>query len=93
MPRRLRLCRLTRLLGSCRFAAAAPRCAADRAGLYEIDRRPDGKRQFAANVLFRDTSDLTACQTGRWGNWNRSPTYQDKELALGWMFLLAAVAL
>jgi hypothetical protein len=66
--------------------------AADRAGLYEIN-TPDGKRQFTANVLFRDTSDLTACQTGRWGNWNRSPTYQDNEFALGWPFLLAAVAL
>ena len=66
--------------------------AADRAGVYEID-TPDGKRQFAANVLFRDASDLTKCETCRWGNWNRSPTYQDRELALGWTFLLAAVAL
>jgi hypothetical protein len=72
--------------------------AADRAGLYEIETPEGGApgtpgRQFAANVLFRDTSDLTACQTGRWGNWNRSPTYQDKELSVGWTFLLAALAL
>ncbi len=66
--------------------------AADREGLCEID-TPDGKRQLAVNVLFRDTSDLTACQGGRWGNWNRSATYRDKELALGWTFLLAALAL
>lgn len=69
---------------------------ADRAGVYEVDASnplAGGKWQFAANVLFRETSNLTACQTGRWGNWNRTATYQDQELALGWIFLLAAAAL
>ena len=65
---------------------------ADRPGLYLID-APDGQRQFSVNVLSRDESDLTGCQTGRWGSWNQSAAYQDREIGLGWVLLLTALAL
>ena len=65
---------------------------ADRPGLYLID-TPGGQRQFSVNALSRDESDLTGCQTGRWGSWNRSASYQDREIGVGWALLLGALAL
>ncbi len=77
---------------------------ADRPGLYLID-TPDGGapgtpgQQFSVNALSRDESDLTGCQTGRWGSWNPgtmyswSAAYQDREIGLGWALLLGALAL
>jgi hypothetical protein len=71
---------------------------ADRPGLHLIDTGHQvpmvaGQRQFSVNALSRDESDLTGCQTGRWGSWNQSAAYQDREIGLGWALLLGALAL
>jgi hypothetical protein len=71
---------------------------ADRPGVYLIDTPEGGApgtpgRQFSVNALSRDESDLTTCQTDRWGSWNQSAAFQDRKIGLGWPLLLGALAL
>jgi hypothetical protein len=64
---------------------------ADRIGLHVI-KTPDAEYRFSCNAVSRDESDLTQCRSGRWGNWANSPTYQDRQTSLSWVFLLVAMA-
>ena len=64
---------------------------AERVGLYAI-KTPDAEYAFSCNAISRDESDLSGCRSGRWGNWNDSPIYQDRRISLGWIFLVVAVA-
>ena len=64
---------------------------ADRVGLHAI-KTPDAEYQFSCNAVSRDESDLSDCRSGRWGNWNESPDYQDRQISLSWIFLLVALA-
>ena len=62
----------------------------DRAGLYTL-RTDDAEYPFSSNAVSRDESDLTGCRSGRWGTWNDSPVYQDRQVSLRWIFLLVAM--
>jgi hypothetical protein len=62
----------------------------DRVGLYTL-RTDEADYPFSANTVSRDESDLTGCRSGRWGTWNDSPVYQDRQVSLRWLFLLAAM--
>jgi hypothetical protein len=64
---------------------------ADRVGLHVI-KTPEVAYQFSCNAVSRDESDLAGCQSGRWGNWGDSETYQDRQASLSWIFLLVAMA-
>ncbi|MBN1395835.1 MAG: BatA domain-containing protein [Pirellulales bacterium] len=64
---------------------------AEQVGIYQIE-TPTAEYQFAANAVSRDESDLSDCRSGRWGNWDDSQIYQDRRIALRWIFLLAAMA-
>ncbi len=64
---------------------------ADRVGLYTV-KTPKAEYLFSCNAVSRDESDLSECQTGRWGNWNRSEIHQDRQTSLGWIFMLSALA-
>jgi hypothetical protein len=64
---------------------------ADCVGLHTV-KTPDAEYQFSCNTVSRDESDLTDCASGRWGNWNQSPTYQDWQASLSWIFMLVALA-
>lgn len=64
---------------------------ADRVGLHEVRTPQDGPYRFACNALARDESDLAACRSGRWGNWNDTRAREDRRAALGWIFVLVAL--
>lgn len=59
-------------------------------GLHTI-RAADTEYRFACNAISRDESDLSNCQTGRWGSWNESPEFQDRRISLAWVCLLVAL--
>ena len=63
---------------------------ADEAGLYTI-RAGEVEYRFASNALSRETSDLTGCGSGHWGNWDDSPAHQERRAGLGWFVLLVAI--
>ncbi|MEN6458268.1 MAG: BatA domain-containing protein [Thermoguttaceae bacterium] len=63
---------------------------AERVGLYSV-RTPEATHRFACNAVSRDESNLADCRSGRWGDWNRSPDYQDRQVPLGWICLLVVV--
>ena len=65
--------------------------SADRVGLYAI-KTPDAEYQFSCNAVSREESDLADCQSGRWGSWDDSQTYQDRRINLSWVFLVVAMA-
>jgi hypothetical protein len=65
--------------------------SADRTGLHVI-KAADAEYRFSCNAVSRDESDLSPCQSGRWGNWANSPTHQDRQTSLSWLFLLVAMA-
>jgi hypothetical protein len=60
-------------------------------GLYTI-KASSAQYQFSCNATAREESDLQGCQTGRWGDWNNTPTYQDRRIGLAWVFALLAMA-
>jgi hypothetical protein len=64
---------------------------AEQVGLHTI-KTADAEYPFACNAISRDESDLRNCATGRWGNWAQSPTHQDRQTSLRWVFLLLALA-
>ncbi len=64
---------------------------AEHVGLHAV-KTPDAEYQFSCNAVSRDESDLAGCRSGRWGNWNESPVYQDRRIGLSWIFLAVAVA-
>jgi hypothetical protein len=64
---------------------------ADQVGLYAI-KTPAAEHQFSCNAVSRDESDLAECQSGRWGSWNDSRTYQDRRISLSWVLLVVAMA-
>jgi hypothetical protein len=64
---------------------------ADQVGLHVV-KAPEGEYLFSCNTVSRDESDLSGCRSGRWGNWGTSETYKDRQIALSWVFLLAALA-
>ena len=64
---------------------------AEHVGLHVI-KTPEGDYSFSCNAVSRDESDLAECQSGRWGNWTASETYQDRQVSLSWIFMLAAMA-
>ncbi len=59
-------------------------------GLYTV-RAGEVEYRFASSALARDESDLTACRSDRWGNWEDSPTHQERRAGLGWFVLLLAI--
>jgi hypothetical protein len=63
---------------------------ADEVGLHTI-RAAEVEYRFAVNALSREESDLAACQSGRWGNWDGSPMHQERRAGLGWFFILLAI--
>lgn len=64
---------------------------AEEVGLHTI-RAGEVEYRFASNALSREASDLTACRSGRWGNWDDSPAHQERRAGLAWLFLLPALA-
>ncbi len=65
---------------------------AEEVGLHTI-RAGEVEYRFASNALSREASDLTACRSGRWGNWDDSPAHQERRAGLAWLFLLLALAM
>ena len=63
---------------------------ADRVGLHAI-KLPEAEYPFSCNAISRGESDLSGCQSGRWGSWSDSDTYQDRQASLSWIFLLVAM--
>jgi hypothetical protein len=63
---------------------------ADRIGLHTI-KTPGVEYSFSCNAVSRDESDLDRCKSGRWGSWADSPTHQDRQSSLSWIFLLVAM--
>lgn len=64
---------------------------ADRVGQYAV-KTPDAEYAFSCNAVSHDESDLSGCRSGRWGSWADSPTHQDRQSGLSWIFLLVAMA-
>jgi len=93
LPREAEVAQVTAPSGAVRrFEAQAGRIEvpADEVGLHTV-RAGEIEYRFACNTLSREESDLTACRSGRWGNWNDSPTHQEQRAGLGWFFLLLAM--
>lgn len=70
---------------------------ADDVGVYKIQTSPaknnlsDGFLLFASNALYQEESDLSACTSGRWGNWVDLTSLQQEYKNLAWVFLLLAM--
>lgn len=64
---------------------------AEQVGQYAI-KTPEAEYRFSCNAVARDESDLADCQSGRWGRWEDSPLYQDRQIGLSWIFLVVALA-
>ncbi len=63
----------------------------DQPGIYTVK---SGNREslFAANLFSPEESDLSACVSGQWGNWDDSAAVRRDSLPLDWIFLLLALA-
>ena len=62
----------------------------EQTGLYTLKAGPM-KVEFACNALHPDESNLTACATGTWGDWNQSQVFEDQRVSLAWIFALTAI--
>jgi hypothetical protein len=63
---------------------------AEDVGLYEI-LTAEGNFPFAVNALSQDESDLSACASGRWGDWLDETTLRLEYQSVDWALLLAAL--
>ena len=63
---------------------------ADRPGIYTF-RAGDQTAEFAANPLSRDESDLTKCETGRWGDEPDAATLRLEYRDAAWALVLLAL--
>ncbi len=58
-------------------------------GLHEL-RAGEDRFLLAANPLSRDESDLSACASGRWGEWADRPGQEIESHNFAWILLLLA---
>jgi hypothetical protein len=65
---------------------------AEETGRYEV-RTPGGKFTFVVNTLNRDESDLTACVSGRWGDWIIEEIPGTEARNLAWVLLLLTLGI
>jgi hypothetical protein len=63
---------------------------ADEVGLHTLA-GSTWRSQFACNALAPQESNLLSCASGRWGNWNASPLYQDRLSRWAWAAALLAL--
>ncbi len=63
---------------------------ADRVGVYEL-RAGEESARFAANPLSRDESDLTKCESGKWGDERDATTLRLEYRDASWMLVLLAL--
>lgn len=63
----------------------------DQPGVYQVQA---GSMQFsfAVNAFSRDESNLSACETGTWGEWNDAALPQQDRLSLDWICILIALS-
>jgi hypothetical protein len=64
---------------------------AEDVGVYEL-RAGEGKFPFAVNALSREESDLTACATGRWGDWLDETSLRLEYQSVAWVLLVLLLA-
>lgn len=60
-------------------------------GVYTI-KSGNRESRFAVNLFSPEESDLLACESGQWGNWNKEAAMGRDSLSLDWLFLLLALA-
>jgi len=63
---------------------------AARPGLYEV-RTESATHRFAASALAPSESDLAACATGEWGQWDPDDAARGGQRPLAWIAILAAL--
>jgi len=61
-------------------------------GVYSVA-MSGSTNSFAVNPLAADESDLQACVTGQWGNWEAGAENRYEQSPMAWLFALAALAL
>jgi hypothetical protein len=64
---------------------------AEDVGHYTIQ-TSEGSFSFAVNALSRDESDLSACATGRWGDWLDETTLRLEYQSVDWALLVMVLA-
>ncbi len=60
-------------------------------GIYTVT-AGSRKVSFAANMFSPEESDLTACSSGKWGDWTKLESSRKAYHPLAWIFLLLAIA-
>ncbi|KKK85394.1 hypothetical protein LCGC14_2773750, partial [marine sediment metagenome] len=65
--------------------------AATTPGVYTL-RAGDYSWSFACNAASREESDLSACQSGRWGSWSDSEHFLYERADISWLLALGAIA-
>jgi hypothetical protein len=63
---------------------------ADSVGVFQVQ-AGDNQYPFAANALSRDESDLTGCETGKWGEWHDPAVAGGGMQNLAWILLLVTL--
>src|SRR5262249_30848490 len=61
-------------------------------GVYSVA-MSGSTNQFAVNPLAGDESDLQACASGQWGNWEADAKHRYEQSPMAWIFALGALAL
>ena len=61
-------------------------------GIYSVT-LDTATNQFSVNALAADESDLSACASGKWGQWSESAEHRWVESSVVWVFGLLALAL
>jgi hypothetical protein len=61
-------------------------------GIYSVAME-QSTNSFAVNPLAADESDLQACTTGQWGNWDAGVEQRYEQSPMAWIFALGALGL